>query len=93
MRSRYCAYVLGNSDYLLATWHPSTRPPVIALQQSGQIKWLGLNVIRAHNDATQGVVEFVARHKVNGKAHRLHEVSQFEKQNGRWLYIRGELRH
>lgn len=93
MRSRYCAYVLGYLDYLLATWHPSTRPPTMALNHSGQIKWLGLNVIRAHNDATKGVVEFVARHKVNGQAHRLHEISQFEKENGRWLYISGEVRH
>ena len=26
MRSRYTAYTLGNEDYLLSTWHPSTRP-------------------------------------------------------------------
>jgi uncharacterized protein YchJ len=26
MRSRYCAYVLSNEQYLLATWHPGTRP-------------------------------------------------------------------
>lgn len=26
MRSRYSAYVLGDEPYLLATWHPDTRP-------------------------------------------------------------------
>src|SRR5579859_5003628 len=26
MRSRYCAFVLCDERYLLATWHPSTRP-------------------------------------------------------------------
>ncbi|MFZ2296269.1 MAG: YchJ family metal-binding protein, partial [Polaromonas sp.] len=26
MRSRYSAFVLGRRDYLLATWHASTRP-------------------------------------------------------------------
>ncbi len=26
MRSRFSAYVLGLEDYLLATWHTSTRP-------------------------------------------------------------------
>ena len=30
MRSRYSAYVLGNEAYLLATWHPDTRPAVRA---------------------------------------------------------------
>ena len=31
MRSRYCAYVRGNADYLLATWHPTTRPAQLTL--------------------------------------------------------------
>ena len=26
MRSRYSAFVLDRLDYLLATWHPDTRP-------------------------------------------------------------------
>lgn len=91
MRSRYCAYVLVRSDYLLATWHPATRPPVISLDP--QVQWLGLKVIRACNDVKTGMVEFVARHKINGKAHRLHEVSQFVKEDGHWLYMDGELKH
>ena len=28
MRSRYSAYVMKHEDYLLATWHPSTRPAI-----------------------------------------------------------------
>jgi SEC-C motif-containing protein len=43
MRSRYSAYVLCNEQYLLATWHPSTRPGSIPF--SNNQKWLGLNVI------------------------------------------------
>ena len=31
MRSRYTAYVLKLEDYLLATWHPSTRPQQLDL--------------------------------------------------------------
>ena len=93
MRSRYCAYVLARADYLLATWHASTRPQSISLESSGQVLWLGLKVIRAHDDTQTGMVEFVARHKVNGKAHRLHEVSQFVNEDGRWVYVTGELKH
>lgn len=93
MRSRYCAYVLARADYLIATWHPSTRPKPISLDISGQGQWLGLKVIRAQNDAATGEVEFIARHKVNGKAHRLHEVSQFVRENGRWVYVDGEMKH
>ena len=92
MRSRYCAYVLTRADYLLATWHTATRPPAIALDAIDSVTWLELEVIRAQNDAATGVVEFVARHKVNGKAHRLHEVSQFVKENGRWVYVNGAMK-
>ena len=92
MRSRYSAYVLARADYLLTTWHPTTRPPAIALDAADQVQWLGLKVICADNDSTTGVVEFVARHKLNGKAYRLHEVSQFVKQNGRWLYVTGKMK-
>lgn len=92
MRSRYCAYALARPDYLLATWHASTRPPTIPLDVTAQ-QWLGLKVIRAHNDSHTGTVEFVARHKVNGKAYRLHEVSRFVKEQGRWMYLDGDVKH
>ena len=92
MRSRYCAYVLTRAEYLLATWHTATRPQTIALDAIDSVTWLELKVIRAQNDAATGVVEFVARHKVNGKAHRLHEVSQFVKENGRWVYVNGAMK-
>ena len=40
MRSRYSAYVLGNEAYLLATWHPDTRPAVLDLADDAPVKWL-----------------------------------------------------
>ena len=37
------------------------------------------------------VVEFVARYKPGGApAVRLHEISRFERVDGRWLYVDGE---
>jgi SEC-C motif-containing protein len=41
-------------------------------------------------DDVSGVVEYVARYKVDGKGHRLHEVSRFLKSEGRWYYRDGE---
>jgi SEC-C motif-containing protein len=35
-------------------------------------------------------VEFVARYKIGGRAHRLHEVSRFQRLDGRWYYVDGE---
>ena len=87
MRSRYSAYVLGYIDYLLETWHPSTAPGEPEL---GFTKWTGLEVLHAQASLEAGVVEFVARYKVNGKAEKLHEVSRFVLENGRWLYIDGQ---
>lgn len=94
MRSRYCAYVLGREDYLLATWHASTRPLKLELQKAGPMKWLGLKILSSAIDDKQNLeayVEFVARYAVNGKAERLHETSRFVRENGKWFYIDGEI--
>jgi len=87
MRSRYSAYVLDEIEYLLQTWHPATRPPALAPNEPGT-KWLGLEV-RRHDrqDAEHETVEFVARVRLHGRASRLHEVSRFVREDGRWLYV------
>ena len=91
MRSRYSAFVLDRREHLLATWHPSTRPAAIEAPEPG-LRWLGLEV-RRHRltgpDAAE--VEFVARSKIAGRAHRLHERSRFVLEDGHWLYLDGEL--
>lgn len=91
MRSRYSAYVLELRDYLLDTWHPRTRPA--ALEFEPGLRWLGLDV-RRHVvlDADHALVEFVARSKLGGRAQRLHETSRFERLDGRWQYLDGDLR-
>jgi SEC-C motif domain protein len=92
MRSRYSAFVLGLAVHLRATWAPETCPPVIEPDPPG-LRWLGLEV-RRHRliDADHAEVEFVARSKLGGRAHRLHETSRFERRDGRWLYVDGTQR-
>lgn len=90
MRSRYSAYVLKLEAYLLSTWHPSTRPAALDLA-ADHTKWLGLGVKRhTAESADRATVEFVARYKVGGRAYRLHEVSRFVREEGRWFYVDGE---
>jgi SEC-C motif-containing protein len=91
MRSRYSAFVLGLHDYLLQTWHPSTRPTSLAPDPPGH-RWLGLQV-RGHRqlDAEHAIVEFVARSKLGGRAHRLHERSRFVREQDRWFYLDADL--
>jgi SEC-C motif domain protein len=90
MRSRYSAFVLGDVDYLRATWHPDTCPADLTLEPG--VKWLGLEVKSARQlDDTHAEVEFVARSRVAGRGQRLHERSRFVKDQGRWLYLDGDL--
>ena len=92
MRSRYSAYVLHKHDYLLATWHMDSRPARSELEtDAAQTRWLGLKVIgHADTDPGHAIVEFVARYRVGGgRAVRLHEISRFLLENGRWWYVDG----
>lgn len=92
MRSRYSAYTLGLNDYLLATWHAGTRPVTIEADPPG-LRWLGLELRRhERTDDDHAIVEFVARSKLGGRAHRLHETSRFVREGGRWYYVDGDLR-
>jgi SEC-C motif-containing protein len=92
MRSRYSAYVLSLEQYLLDTWHSSTRPASLNLAADQcRMRWIGLDVkLHEQIDDMHARVEFIARYKIGGRAHRLHEVSRFVCENERWFYVRAE---
>jgi SEC-C motif-containing protein len=92
MRSRYTAFSLRDESYLLSTWHPSTRPRALDLAREAGPKWIGLQIREAvqTGDDTASV-EFVARYRIGGRAHRLHETSRFVRNEGRWLYLEGDI--
>ncbi|BBG02383.1 UPF0225 protein [Pseudonocardia saturnea] len=88
MRSRYTAFVRGDSAHLLASWHPSTRPRRLRLEP-GSV-WTGLEIVARSGGAmfdAEGVVEFRAQ-RHDGT---LHERSRFVREDGRWFYVDGEL--
>lgn len=90
MRARYSAYVTANETFLRSSWHPDTRPGHI--QFDPRQRWLGLTIKDTEPVVDQSaVVEFVARYKIDGRGHRLHERSRFEYLLGQWLYVDGEL--
>jgi len=89
MRARYSAYVLGRMAFVFSTWHPDTRPARETLTHDPAIKWLGLDVKRHVTMADEATVEFVARTKSGGRAQRLHEISRFVREDGRWFYVDG----
>lgn len=90
MRSRYSAYALKLEAYLLATWHHDTCPGALDVA-GGTTKWSGLEIRKCIlESANRGTVEFVARYKIAGRAYRLHEISRFMREEGRWFYVGGE---
>ncbi|NEX22148.1 hypothetical protein G3480_17860 [Thiorhodococcus mannitoliphagus] len=92
MRSRYTAFALGAPDYLRSSWHSNTCPRDVLPNPT--TKWTGLKIVATEaggpNDI-EGEVEFVARYKIQGRAHRLHERSRFVRENGEWRYLDGVL--
>jgi SEC-C motif-containing protein len=88
MRSRYSAFAVGDADYLLATWHPATRPESLELDPS--VRWFRLDILGTTGggllEAT-GTVEFEAHYRAGSEAATQHENSRFERVAGLWTYL------
>lgn len=90
MRSRYSAFAVGDPAYLLATWHPRTRPPALDLDPG--VRWVGLDVLATRDGgllAAEGTVEFRATWVAGGQRGEQHEVSRFVRDDGAWRYLDG----
>jgi len=91
MRSRYSAFAVGESNYLLETWHPRTRPDHLDLDP--EISWTRLVVVRSQGGPfdTGGFVEFEAHHRLGSQQGVLRERSRFVRESGRWYYVDGSV--
>ena len=90
MRSRYSAFAVGDAGYLLATWHPATRPRRLDLDPG--VRWTGLEVLAATGGGllmTTGTVEFRAHWAAGGERGAQHENSRFTREDGAWRYVDG----
>lgn len=88
MRSRYTAFARQLSDYLLATWHASTRPAQLPPEPDTQ--WQALTIVDAPAvQGARGSVHFRAYFREANRWHVLDEVSQFVLEAGRWWYVDG----
>ena len=94
MRSRYSAFVQKHEQYILASWHPRTRPKALNFDDH-PVVWLGLEIHESvegtSNDST-GTVEFTTSYLEHGQLCKLREKSEFLKEDGLWFYLRGECR-
>jgi len=90
MRSRYCAFAVDDAAYLLATWHPRTRPGSLVLDT--ETAWTRLDIEATSKGGpfdVDGVVEFTAHGRRAGQRMRQHETSRFERMGRAWFYVDG----
>lgn len=92
MRSRYSAFAVENADYLLRTWDPATRPRRLRLDPAQE--WTRLEILARTGGGplhVEGTVEFRAHYRHPGGSGVLHEHSRFRREDGRWVYVDGDL--
>jgi SEC-C motif-containing protein len=90
MQSRFSAFAVADADYLLATWHSSTRPSEVVLDK--HIRWLDLAIVESVRGGLfddEGVVKFRASYRKGGVRGVLEERSSFVREHGRWRYLHG----
>ena len=92
MRSRYSAFALGLSEYLLDTWHAETRPESLELDPG--IEWKRLFVERTEAGGPfdrDGTVTFTAIARTTEGRYEQRERSRFARSStGHWVYVDGE---
>ena len=99
MRSRYSAYALNLSAYIISTTHPKGphfshdvtdwSQKIIAFSLNTQFN--KLTMLDFQDGDPFATVTFVAHLSQNKKDASFTEKSLFEKINGKWLYLSGEL--
>jgi len=87
MASRFAAFAVRDDAYLIATWHPSTRPSALPLSE---LEWRRLEIVDVVGGGpfeSSGIVEFRAHYRSASGRGSLHERSRFVREDGRWFYV------
>lgn len=90
MRSRFTAFAVGDVDWLLASWHSSTRPRSLELDPG--IRWLRLDVLGTSDGGPfdrEGTVTFESHWTAEGARGSMRELSRFRRDRG-WQYVDGD---
>lgn len=98
MRSRYCAYVRKNVDYIVKTTHPANHNKTTGgpkwkqeiAQFANETQFAGLKIVEFQDGNKSATVTFTAFLFQSGRDISFTEKSLFEKVNGAWLYKSGE---
>jgi len=94
MRARYSAFATGAVEFIVATTHSTTRPEVNIsdiTEWSQTSTWRGLQIISTRDvDDNKTLVSFEAQFTQQGKDVNHREMSQFEREDGKWRFVTGE---
>lgn len=94
MRSRYCAFVKKEYDYLEDTLDPQT---FLKFDHEGNREWaekvqlVRLEILRAEETGNKAVIEFKAFYLDENVERIHHEISKFRKQGGVWYFREGKV--
>lgn len=98
MKSRYCAYAIEKSEYIILTTHQNNRDFNTdtkvwnndILDFSRNTKFEKLEILEFIDEQTESFVTFKANITQNKQDVSFVEKSRFVKENGKWQYIDGE---
>jgi SEC-C motif-containing protein len=99
MRSRYCAYAKKLAGYLMATTHPQN-PHYLTDKNEWEKQILlfcnhtvfqNLKILSFQDGETEAFVSFTAVLRQQGRDASFTEKSRFQKVEGRWLYVDGQI--
>ncbi|MGV2983805.1 YchJ family protein [Microbacterium sp. AGC85] len=90
MRSRFTAFAVGDAAYLLRSWHASTRP--LDLDLDDDLRWTRLDILETEAGGpfdSAGIVSFEAFYREDGAQASMKERSRFIREDGVWSYVDG----
>jgi len=97
MRSRFTAFANGELDHIENTHATAVRGDFnrsTVESTANAVKWISLEIldtVEGGVDDDTGVVEFAARFKKDGKILMHHERSGFHREDGKWVYVDGQI--
>ena len=94
MRSRYTAFVRGDVDHIDRTYAMEERHKLDRSATKDMLDWVGLEIFGTTDggiDDDVGTVDFAARFKKDGKILGHRERSNFRREDGRWVYVDGDI--
>ena len=94
MRSRFTAFELHLTDYILETWDKSTRPGRLDFTPGFHWKKLSINGCKkGRKKDREGWVTFMAYFNHQNEQGYLHEKSYFKRDSdNHWCYVDGEIK-